>query len=443
MRLAFVSPFPPTPTGIADYAADLLEVLAGRHEVDLFHAQEAVDATRLPAGAPLLPASELVARHRERPYDLAVYQMGNGRAHDFVYDVLSRVPGLLMLHDLVLHHARAAQILESEAVLAWRRDPSSASAREAARPSLDAWRRELEYSYPGRGDRLFDAHLGTVGDLLPYAYPLFRIPVEASRAVAVHNAFMAAAIRAEVPGSEVMEVPQPARREPVSPGRVRALRSRLGFREDEVVVGSFGLVTPEKRTASLARAVARAAARDPRIRLLLAGPVPEAARLRALLARTGVTARAVVTGRVPLEELAAHAEAADVVVHLRYPTARETSGALLRVLAQGRPTVISGLEHQADIPVEAVVRVDLEDEESATTRAILRLAGDPEARRRLGEAAAAHVRRAHSRSRVRDAWERALEGARRLPDPPARDWPAHWPRPGTPPGSGPALPPQT
>ena len=429
MRLAFVSPLPPVPTGIADYAADLLEILVGRHEVELFHAQEAVDAARLPAGAPLLPASELVARHRERPYDLAVYQMGNARAHDFVYDVLSRVPGLLVLHDLVLHHARAARFLESEAALAWRGDPSNASARAAALPSLEAWREELEYSYPGRGERLFEVHLGTVGDLVPYAYPLFRIPVEASRAVAVHNAFMAAAIRAEVPGSEVMEVPQPARREPVSPERVRALRSRLGFREDEVVVGSFGLVTPEKRTASLARAVARAAARDPRIRLLLAGPVPDSARLEALLARTGAAGRAVVTGRVPLGELAAHVEAADVVVHLRYPTARETSAALLRVLAQGRPAVISALEHQADIPVEAVVRVDLEDEEGATTRAILRLAGDPEARRRLGAAAAEHVAREHGARRVGDAWESALERARRLPDPPPRDWPAHWPRP--------------
>jgi glycosyltransferase involved in cell wall biosynthesis len=432
LRLAFVSPLPPAATGIADYAADLLEILARRHEVEIVHAQEAIDLSRLPAGVTLLAAPELARRHRERPYDLAVYQMGNGRAHDFVYDVLSRLPGLLLLHDLVLHHARAARFLESEAVLAWRRDPSSASARAAARPALDAWRAELEYSYPGRGGRLFETHLGTVGDLLPYAYPLFRIPVEASRAVAVHNAYMGAAVRAEVPGSEVVEVPQPALREAVSPERVRALRVQLGFREDEVVVGSFGLVTPEKRTESLARAVARAAAREPRLRLLLVGPVPDAACLRSLLARTGVAGRAVVTGRVPLEELAAHAEAADVVVHLRYPTARETSAALLRVLAQGRATIVSDLEHQADLPEDAVVRVDLEDEANGTSRAILSLAGDPEARRRLGAAAAAHVRRAHAPSRVRDAWESALERVRRLPDPAPRDWPAHWPRPGTP-----------
>jgi len=429
LRLAFVSPLPPAATGVADYAADVLELLADRHEIELFHAQEEVDSTRLPGGAPLLPASELVARHRQRAYDLAVYQMGNGRAHDFVYDLLSRVPGLLVLHDLVLHHARAAQFLESEAVLAWRRDPGSASARAAARPSLDAWRAELEYSYPGRGERLFEVHLGTVGDLLPYAYPLFRIPVEASRAVAVHSAFVADVVRAEVPGAEVTRVPMPVAATSVDPRAVRELRARLGFGADDVVVAAFGLLTPEKRVEAIARAVARAGARDGRIRLLLVGPVPDPARLDAALARLGARDKVVVTGRVPLDELATHIEAADVVAHLRYPTARETSAALLRVLAQGRATIVSDLAHQADLPEDAVVRADVADEAGELVRAISYLAGDPAARARLGAAAAAHVRRAHGASRVRDAWEDALERARRLPDPAPRDWPAPWPRP--------------
>ena len=68
-------------------------------------------------------------------------------------------------------------------------------------------------------------------------------------------------------------------------------------------------------------------------------------------------------------------EAADIVVHLRYPTARETSAALLRVLAQGRPAVISDVDNFAEIPDDAVVRADTSDEEGAVTRAILRLAG--------------------------------------------------------------------
>ena len=91
---------------------------------------------------------------------------------------------------------------------------------------LEAWRAELEYAYPGRGARLFAAQLGTVGNLLPYAYPLVRLPVEASRAIAVHNRFTADAVRAEVPGALVLEAPMPVSRFDVDAGAVRVLRGR-------------------------------------------------------------------------------------------------------------------------------------------------------------------------------------------------------------------------
>src|SRR6266498_2636417 len=92
-------------------------------------------------------------------------------------------------------------------------------------------------------------------DLLPYAYPLFRLPVESSRLVAVHNAFMARAVRDEVPDAEGIRIPLP-----VEPDKVRALRARYAIGEGDFVVGTFGLVTREKRIDTLARAVARVAA---------------------------------------------------------------------------------------------------------------------------------------------------------------------------------------
>ncbi len=142
--------------------------------------------------------------------------------------------------------------------------------------------------------------------------------------------------------------------------------------------------------------------------------MPDLAGLERLLARLGVRERAVVTGRVPFAELPTHMEAADLVAHLRYPTARETSAALLRVLAQGRPTVVSDLEHLADLPADAVARADVTDEEGELTRAILRLAGDPPTRHRLGAAARAFVLREHSPDRTRAAYEDALARARSL-----------------------------
>jgi glycosyltransferase involved in cell wall biosynthesis len=430
LRLAIVSPLPPAASGIADYTADLVALLAARHELELFHGQAGVDASRFPHGVLLYPAEELEPRSRERPFDLVVHQLGNNHLHDFQYPLLSRVPGLLVLHELVLHHARAARFLESDAVRAWRASPGSVAARREAEPMLEAWRAELEYAYPGRGDRLHAAQLGTVGDLLPYAYPLFRIPVEASRAVAVHNRYMADAVRDELPGTVVLQAPMPVSRLPVASGAVRELRGRLGFAEGDVVVGVFGLLTPEKRVASVAHAVAGAARKDDRLRLLLVGPVLDEARLAADLERSGVANRSVVAGRVSLADLALHIEAADVVAHLRYPSARETSAALLRVLAQGRPTVVSDLEHQAELPADVVVKISLADESAALQAALEKLAGDAPLRDRLARAAAEYLAREHAPDRVASAWDELLEKARRAPVPaPRPGWPAHWPRP--------------
>jgi glycosyltransferase involved in cell wall biosynthesis len=423
MRLAFLSPLPPAPTGIADYSAEVLALLAGRHEIDAFHEQPSVEG--LPAGVVTRPVAELLPRHRERPYDAAVYQMGNGSAHDFLYEPLFRLPGLLVLHDLVLHHARARRFLASPEVRAYAADASSALRREAARPALQAYRDEVVYSYPAAGERLFEAQLQTTGSLLPYSYPLFRLPVEASRLVAVHNEFMAEAICEEVPSAAVARIPMAATRIAVAESSVTALRARRGLRPDDFVVGCFGLLTREKQVDTAARAVARASVWLPAVRLLLVGPVPDRERLENHLARLGVRARTVITGRVPLDELPVHIEAADLVVHLRYPTARETSAALLRVLAQGRPVVMSDHEHLADVPADAVVRADLTDEEGDVTRAILRLAADASRRRALGAAAADFVRREHSAEKTLRAYEEALDRTRDL-DPPAHErWPAH------------------
>ena len=406
-RLAFCSPLPPESTGIADYAADVLALLAPRHAIDVFHGQKDVDASTLPAGCGLHPADELASRHRERPYDLAIHQLGNGPAHAFVYPLLSMVPGLLVLHDLVLHHSRAAMLMGAGA-RAYAADPSSVALRDAARAGEDQYAAEVARAYPGQARRLVATHLNTIGDLLPYAYPLFQGPVAVSRATAVHNAAMARAIRSEMPEARVVTVAMPARRVPIAPGEAAALRHALGIRDEEIVVGCFGLVTPEKRVETVARAVVRASTDFPSLRLLVVGPVADRAGLDRMLDKTGARERTVIAGRVPMASLPAHMEAADMVAHLRYPTARETSAALLRVLAQGRPVVMSDLDNFAEVPPDAVLRADVADEEGAVTRAILRLAADRALRDRLGRRAAAYVAEHHSPARALESYERAI-----------------------------------
>ena len=84
MRVAYYSPMPPSRSGIADYSALLLPELEQRIEV-------------------------VVAKpgrfRKDPPADVALYHVGNdAEAHGWIVEALRRRPGVVVLHDFVLHH---------------------------------------------------------------------------------------------------------------------------------------------------------------------------------------------------------------------------------------------------------------------------------------------------------------------------------------------------
>src|SRR5450759_5136648 len=83
MRVAFVSPLPPSKTGVADYSAALLEPLRGLADVEVFaDAERTFDPAR---------------------YDVALYQIGNNPYHAFAYETAVRHPGVVVMHEANLH----------------------------------------------------------------------------------------------------------------------------------------------------------------------------------------------------------------------------------------------------------------------------------------------------------------------------------------------------
>ena len=102
-RVAWWSPLPPDPSGIADYSAELLPRLARLWDVDLF-----VDGGKtLPALADrhrVVDALGVDAVARLAEYDAVVYQLGNSPAHESAYRALLEHPGLVVLHDVSLTH---------------------------------------------------------------------------------------------------------------------------------------------------------------------------------------------------------------------------------------------------------------------------------------------------------------------------------------------------
>ena len=111
VKVAYYSPLPPSRSGIADYSALLLPALRERVEVVV-----AEPGKRAPAA------------------DVALYHIGNDPdAHGWILDALRERPGVVVLHEYVLHHLIAGiTIGRGDGRGVPRRDGARARRRRAA-----------------------------------------------------------------------------------------------------------------------------------------------------------------------------------------------------------------------------------------------------------------------------------------------------------------------
>ena len=331
-RLAWFTPLPPTKSGISQYNRDLLPALTGSHQIDLFVDGRPRDCDAPATDMRLFNAHDFLWKHALDPYDLVVYQLGNATCHDYMWAYLVRVPGMAVLHDGVLHHARGRMLLQQ-----WP-------------PHQEEYRQEFWFNHPDANPDL--AELGAVGLLgsLTYLWPMLRAVVESGRRVVVHNEWLAGQIREAHPTAAVdvvsMGVPAAAPRS----GARREVRSRHGIPEDAVVFTAFGKVTPEKRIREALGALTAVAQAAPRARLLIAGETVDYYDMRAEAEALGIGGRVTHVGYLDDEEIDDYLEASDVCLCMRWPTSRETSASWLRCLAAGKPTISTDLVHTADVP---------------------------------------------------------------------------------------------
>lgn len=429
MRLAWFSPVPPVRTGIAACSADLLAALSADYEIDTYVDESAfaMAAAHLAAGRMRLrSAHDFVWRHQQAPYDLTIFQLGNSSHHDYLWPYLFRYPGLTVLHDVHLHHARAAALLRTRRAADYRAEFS------AAEPDTSADAAELAVAG-------FDSHLY-------YMWPMTRLVVRASRMVAVHTSRTAAQLREQVPGAAV-ETIHLGHGTSVTSACAREARARVaarhGIPSDAVLFGCFGGLTPDKRIPQVLGAFAALLPFAPAARLLLAGAPAGHYDVAADVAARGLQPSTVITGFVDTDEhLTEYIAACDVTLNLRWPTAREVSGPWLRCLAAGKPTVVIDLAH-VDVPsldprtwqeigtascepraAPVCVAIDIVDEDHSLRLALRRLARDAELRAALGRAATAWWLREHAPERMFEDYRRVipLALARRAPRP---NLPAH------------------
>jgi glycosyltransferase involved in cell wall biosynthesis len=393
MRVAWFSPVPPVRSGVAAYTAEVVPLLRDAFEIDVYAEDNAHD---------------FIWKRRLTRYDLVVYQLGNARCHDYMWGYLVRFPGLVVLHDARLHHARARLLL--------------------AEGRADDYRAEFRYDHPAAPPDAAEYAVEGLSGRMNYFWPMLRVPVTTARTVAVHNAGVARDLAAEYRSTVIetirMGVPVPS----IDAGARARLRRQLGAAHDEIVFAAFGKVTAEKRIEAILEviAAANAAERTARASVLLVGDVDGDAGLASLIERARLESRVRIMGYVPDADIGNCLAAADACLCLRWPTALETSASWLRCLAAAKPTVISDLAHLADIPDSVALRVDVADERRSLREVVGRLIADGELRQSLARAGHAHWAANHRLEDMAEDYCGVIARSAARPVPAIADLPGHF-----------------
>ena len=398
----YVSPLPPVRSGIADYSVDLLEELAPLCDLRVVRLPGQEVASEVQRRYEVVEPEALGAARR-----LPFYQLGNNVYHEGARRFALEAPGVATVHDLRLHH------LVVEATL--------------ASGDLDAYVAALggEHGWEGAAAAI-PTRWGAHGRARLFEMPAHGSLLLRQRGLMVHSdwgrRFLEEELADRASGHALPEIrrvpmPMPA---PVPPDRQEAAawRRRLGVPPGAVLLGSFGFQTPIKRTDGLLRALAEPGMEE--VVAVVAGEAAPQLDLATLIRDLGVQDRVVVTGFLDEASFPVAITACDLCLNLRYPSAGETSASLLRILALGRPAVVSDYAQFSELPDDVVVKAPLGDDPEEEARVLAgllrRLLASPDRLRKMGEAARSFIERGHSPALSARAVAEALVDWSRTPE---------------------------
>ena len=392
MKLAFVSPLPPQRSGIADYSAQLLPALAQFYDVDVIIDQAQLAAPWVSAHCGVRDVQWLL--DHAQGYDRVMYHFGNSSYHKHMFELLARVPGVVVLHDFFLgdiHNYLAVHGVVPHGLF-------RALYESHGYAALGVWAAEKD------------------GAAVITQYPANLGVVQQSLGVIVHSEH-ARQLAQTWYGRELArrwQVVALPRALPQQGNRQQA-RQQLALAPDDFVVCSFGLMGATKLNERLLEAwLLSPLAQDPRCRLVFVGEAHAGdygAAIEAKISSSGLGDRISITGWADAEVFHSYLAGADLAVQLRANSRGETSAAVLDCMNHGLPTLVNAHGAFAELPADSVWLLPEVFDDQALADAMTTLWLAPEQRRALGERAREVLGSAHSPETCAKQYVAAIEQA--------------------------------
>ena len=374
MRLAYFSPLNPQPSGISDYSEELLPYLAAQAEIRLF-----VDGFE-PSNRAIRDRFTYHDYRRDPSvlktlggYDAIVYHMGNDhRYHAGMLEVAREHPGIIVFHDFALQDFFLGLAQAHGRVEIYLEEVFACHGRRATREAAEALERG---SAPPQA-------------ALPLDFPLNCRLARAAEGIVVHSEWGRARFAKVVPSVPVAHINMPIKT-PAIPARESNERAGV------VQIANFGLITPGKGIEKALRTLSSLKT-DHNFHYTLVGEPNSFFDVRELVRQYDMEDRVTITGHLRLDEFERWIATTDIALNLRERTVGETSASLCRIMAAGVPAIVFNVGAFAELPGDAIVKIDQDENAEAMLEAYLRqLIEDAGLRQSIGANARRYIAENH------------------------------------------------
>jgi glycosyltransferase involved in cell wall biosynthesis len=366
LKIAYFSPLNPIKSGVSDYSEELLEYLAGFGRIELFIDDYRPSSSWLYDYFKVSDYRTIFENHGRNDHDIHIYHMGNHDHHSYIYSVCLEYPGMVVLHEPILHHFVFSQTVGNN--------------------RLRDYLRELDYCYKSERSTIVKTTLEERDEDSWYDYPLADRIVDSSMGIIVHSEFARAKVLEANPLARVRKIPHHYAPLPENHVRSRELvRQILGFCDGDFVIGSMGYMTASKRIDMLLRATAAVRDEGYNAKLLLVGKTLPGCDATRWIEELGLDEHVLVTGFVDTRTFREYLNVPDVLVALRHPSAGETSGSVIKMMGTGRPVMVSNHYAFSEFPDDCCIKVTPgEDEEEELKDKLIHCIENPDQRLAVG-----------------------------------------------------------
>lgn len=363
IRLAFCTPYPPAESGIAGYSQRVLNSLCARYPVRVdVVVSERPESYEAPPGAPIsfVSPDQFRQLNKSGEYDEVIYCMGNSHFHGYIYELLQEIPGIVWLHDPRL-----------TGFYGWYWAQMQKPALPTP-PELTPWSE--------RYGPLADSVLTLGLDVLEQngIYMAGEVASHAKKVI-VNSAFAKEVVELESDGAvEVIAILPGELPLPESTTTWPSLAMKYGLDPSTRVILTLGWVAHMKWPEVIADAFAAIYATLPDTSLIFVGDCPSSTRdaIQKKLHTTPAGSAVRFTGYVDEAEVVAWLRSAACAIELRYPATGGSSGAVMRCLAAGIPTIVSNNGPFRELPSDAVYKLPTPPARPDLERAILAILQD-------------------------------------------------------------------